>query len=462
GRPRCCESRNEFNFPLTFNSFSILNQLDSQIAAARRARRKVDEWLKKQENTFLKEINRQMGRNYTSFSTAQREYFKFYEGGKYGNLGPIARSRELSAKNGVWSKNWRETARTHIQDYTNLNNWIECGYCTEYYGFALNSLPVNSDYDSGPGPRFYANSYRSSAYSSFGKAFYTSGLNKSRSVGLAKMVNEGNILKKISDLRVADYRRLGWQAKVFQMSAYLISSNTNCRTPQFSCLPSTLSEYKPRLIWNDSILLNWSKEYSPVIPRIQFVFSDEYMQQQINLLTTGSYGVWSRQTIIDLVERERKEVADVILKIPEENKICGGIRWSAIGDANYTMITGLRLISRLPILGQLGIGPTRVINLPNICIQIPNFDYDSNGNEIRRPSHVSTTRLKLAWEGAVNGLALDEELINILEKREPTDAEYGAAMVKNLNLVFQGLRLGSTASLGYCRGARISVVRYCN
>ncbi len=457
------EDGGEFLFNLSFGNFNILQLLQSQIAYSQLARKEIDNWLKKQENTtLLKEMNRQMGKNYTSFSTAQREYFKFYEGGRYGNSGPVRIANENAAKNNTWSRNWMEKAKDNQKDYLILNKWIECGYCDELRNFAMNVNSLGSyDTDSGPGPKFYALNFRDIAFDAFGDAFYKSGFNKSRSIGLKAMVNDGDkLLTKISDKRVAHYRSLGWQAKVFQMSAYLISNNVNCPSPQLSCLPSQLANYRPPMVWDESILNEWAKEYSPQIPKAQYIFGEDYLQSQLNLLTTGSYGVWSRQAVIDKVEKEREDVTNAFVKIPEENKICGGIVWSDIGDSYYTMMSGLRLTARTPVLG-IPIGPRRIIKIPNICIQIPNFDYGYNNKEVKYPNHIATTRLKIAWETAVHSLYVDEVMAKIIGEREPTDAEYGTAMVRNLNIAFQGLRVGSTASIGNCRGASVSVVRYC-
>ncbi|WP_318343385.1 hypothetical protein [Flagellimonas baculiformis] len=452
------EGGNEFVFNLSFVNFNTLQLLESQIAYSQLARKEIDDWLKKQENTtLLKEMNRQMGKNYTSFATAQREYFKFYEGGKYGNGGPVLRAMDNSVKNGNWSKNWTDQAKGYQKDHLILNKWIECGYCDELRPFAMevNSLG-NYDNDSGPGPKFYASNFRDNALNSFGDAFYKSGLNKSLSAGLLAMAEDGNkLLTKISDKRVAHYRSLGWQAKVFQMSAYLISNNTNCPSPMLSCLPSQLAKYKPQMIWSDDILNEWAKEYSPSIPKAQYIFGDEYLQGQIKLLTTGSYGVWSRQAVIDKVEGEREALAKALLVAPDVNEICGGIQWNDIGDSFYSTLTGLRLKAGIVVLG-VKIGPTTTYNIPDICVQMPNFER-VGGKEIKIPSHRATTRLKLAWSAAVDAVAVDLAILN----RDPTEAELTYYLTKNLNLLLTSFRVGSTATVGYCPGSVKSVVKFC-
>mgnify|MGYP000400663991 CR=1 FL=1 len=448
---------NPFTFTLTFNNFSVLQSLQSQIAYSQLARKQIDDWLKKQENTtLLKEMNRQMGKNYTSFATAQREYFKFYEGGKYGNGGPVLRARDNSVKNGNWSKNWNAKVKGYQKDHLILDKWIECGYCDEfrYLAMEVNSLG-NYDNDSGPGPKFYASSFRDKAFESFGDAFYKSGLNKSRSIGLIEMADDGNkLLTKISDKRVAHYRSLAWQEKILQMSAYLVSYNVNCPSPVLSCLPSQLAKYKPPMIWNDDILNAWAKEYSPKIPKVQYIFSDEYLQGQINLLTTGSYGVWSKQAVIDKVEREREEVFEIV-RLPQ-NAICGGIKWSTIASAHYTTLTGLRLYANQSLMGVDIPWTGRYLPLRDICVEIPNFRM-VNGRKVTISKTQATTNLKIGWAAAVEALRFE---INLLEIA-PTEETVKTLFLENLQLMLTSQRPGSKVRFGYCSGSVVSNVKFC-
>lgn len=451
------EGSNEFVFNLSFGNFNTLQLLESQIAYSQLARKEIDDWLKKQENTtLLKEMNRQMGKNYTSFATAQREYFKFYEGGKYGNGGPVLRAMDNSVKNGNWSKNWTDQAKGYQKDHLILDKWIECGYCDEFRFLAMevNSLG-NYDNDSGPGPKFYASMFRNNAFESFGEAFYNAGFNKSRSIGLFEMAEDGNkLLTKISDKRVAHYRSLGWQDKVFQMSAYLISNNVNCPSPMLSCLPSQLSKYKPPMIWDDNILNAWAKEYSPIIPKTQYIFSEEYLQSQINLLTTGSYGVWSRQAVIDKVEREREETFEIV-RLPQ-NAICGGIKWSTIASAHYTTLTGLRLFANQKLMGIDIPWTGMYLPLRDICVEIPNFR-SVDGRKIAISKTEATTNLKIGWEAAVEALRFE---INLLEIA-PTEETVKTLFLKNLQVMLQSQRPGSEVRYGFCNGSEISYVKFC-
>lgn len=310
GRPRCCESGNEFNFTLTFGNFSILNQLNSQIVAARRARKKVDEWLKKQEKAFLREINRQMGKNYSSFSTAQREYFKFFEsrGGRYG---PVTTAHRLEG--GHWSRASQQKRKfeSHTMEILILDRWRACGYCSRYdevevQGNLLGEIQRNEN--------FHYSLHRRSAIDDFGKSYYQNALADSEARGMDKLIENGALLNRLSGYRVNHYRRLGLQDKVFQMSAYLILTGA-IRTNYLQYpLPSSLRKYSPPKYWNDDRLLKWGKDLAPAIPHERFIFSEEYLQRQINYWTRIPIVRISKQKVIQKVERERQEVVEELLK----------------------------------------------------------------------------------------------------------------------------------------------------
>ncbi len=458
--PRCCEnpSNGEFDFDLTFTDFDRLLFLESRLEQAARAA--ANKWLENQENeTLLREMNRQMGTNYTSFSMAQREYFKFYEGGRNGNAGPVLKSNELAIRNQQWSKQWEKRTRSNIIKYQVLDDWIECGYCSEYEDLAYDLGNLDKyDNDNGPGPKFYAESERNGELNSFGKNLYTSALNNSRAIGFRKLAEGDFLLDRISSIRVDHYNRLGWQEKVLTMSAYLVNANTNCPLVTFSCLPNGLSEYKPPVVWNDNILLGWSKQFSPQIPLETYVFSDEYASQSKSYFV-NLYGPYSWSYYKNNVDKTRRDVASAIFNIPDENKICSGIRWNDIGDAYYSTMTGLRLKSVFTFFG-FQIGPEDVIPIPPICVETPNFErvtVRGRVEEVKIPSHRRTTQLKLAWQAAISALVIDERA----SKNPLTPAQYSTALLRNLNLNLQAFRLGSTATFGNCPGSVISNIKFC-
>ncbi|UJH66292.1 glycoside hydrolase family 19 protein [Allomuricauda sp. SCSIO 65647] len=284
--------------------------MDSQIAAARRARRKVDEWLKKQENTFLKEINRQMGKNYTSFSTAQREYFKFFEsrGGRYG---PVTTAHRLEGGHQGRASQQKRKFESHAMEILALDRWRACGYCSRYdgvevQGTLLGEIRRNKNY--------YYSQYRRSAIDDFNKSYYQNALADSEARGMDKLIKNGTLLNRLSNYRVHHYRRLGLQDKVFQMSAYLILTGA-IRTNYIQyTLPYSLRKYNPPKYWDDDRLLKWGKDLAPAIPHERFIFSEEYLQQQIDYWTRIPIVRISRQKVTQKVERERQEVVEELLK----------------------------------------------------------------------------------------------------------------------------------------------------
>ncbi len=446
------EDGNEFLFNLSFGNFNILQLLESRIAYSQLARKEIDDWLRKQENTtLLKEMNRQMGKNYTSFATAQREYFKFYEGGKYGNGGPILRANNLSSDNSKWARNWRAKAGNSLAEYEILNDWINCGFCDKYRYLAMgvNSLG-DYDHDGSPGPKFYAPSFRDSEKKNFGEAYYKSGFNKSRAEGLAKLAQNGNLLNRISDMRVQHYRKLGWQAKVFQMSAYLISNNVNCPSPVLSCLPSGLSQYKPPRIWSDDVLYNWAKAYSPEIPYNQAVFDENFVNYLIK--TEGLRASEANQ----FAERERKAALEEF--IDPRNKLCGGYNWRTVGATNTVSIKGLRVIikNKLHTWIPIPLGET-IQNIPTLCVSIPNFKY-IDGRKVNVTQAQATIQFNIAWQSALYATWFE------LRGKAENQVVIIPAILANLELMLNNLTPGSKVSRGLCSGSTVlsSNARYCD
>ncbi|UOY06039.1 hypothetical protein L0P88_19195 [Muricauda sp. SCSIO 64092] len=453
GNPGCCESSGEFNFTLTFSSFNNLLALENRMLAAQKAA--LDRWLRKQEETFRKEINRQMGKNYSSFSTAQKEFFKFYEGGRYGNKGPVELANKLSFNNFRWTQDGRERTKSEITKYTVLDNWIDCGYCQELEGFAYAQGDLAQyDVDTGPGPKFYAKVIRDGTFNSFGKKLYAAALNKKRAEGLKEMAQNDYLLNRISKMRVDDYKKRGWQDRVFLMSAYLINANIYCPSPYFTCLPSQLAKYKPPVMWSEDILYKWAEDFGPEIPLSAYVFSEDYANEP-NSYFVKLYGHPNWIYYKNNIARTRVDVTRAILGTPDENKICSGLRWSDIGDSFYTTMTNLRLKAVRTFLG-FPVGYANTISLPNICIEIPNFER-INGKKVKIPDHRATTRLKSAWSSAVAAISVDEATAG----RDLTDAEYGTILIRNLNILLQEFRVGSTASAGHCSGSKVSNIKFC-
>ena len=303
----------EFRFNLRFDNFGILTTLQSRIANSLLAQKRIDDWLKDQEKTFLKEINKQMGKNYTSFSTAQKEFFKYFEN-RSGYYGPVETTSRLRGGQLGNAKANRQKRETHGMEIIALDKWKACNYCTTYADLEVQGEILRDlDHDSGPGPKFWQPILRNNAVESFGEAHYLEGYNSSVANGLGKLIQSGILLNRLTGYRVDHYRRLGLQDKVFQMSAYLILTGA-IRTNYIQYpLPNNLRKYNPPQYWDNDRLLEWGEELGPDLPFEQFVFSEQYLQDQLTLLTTGPYGTWSKQAVIDLVEKEREEVIDDML-----------------------------------------------------------------------------------------------------------------------------------------------------
>ncbi|MEL7005024.1 MAG: hypothetical protein AAFN93_20140 [Bacteroidota bacterium] len=450
----------EFRHTLDFSDFANLIALENKIAKAKRDQ--VLTWLRKQEETFRKEINQMTGKNYSTFATAQREFFKLYDGGRYGNGGPYSRAITLGSNLGTTSNNLWKKANYELGDYIILDSWIECGYCDEYKELALDVKSLrNYDNDNSPGPKFYASNFRSSSYASFENNYYQSGLNISKAHGFQELTAENDyLLNKTANIRVGHYNNLGWEDRVFQMSAYLISANISCSPPLVNCLPNSLKEYQPPTIYTDNTLKNWAKPFNSEIPYLQKIYSPGYRDWLYNMYrSTGNIAYWTEFQALPENKRKVKES----LRDPR-NAICGGIKWSTIGSSHYTNMEGLRLFTNQILLQMVPIpGTGKYLSLRDMCVQIPNF-VTKNGKKIPITKAQATTKLKIAWATAIEATRFQ---VNSARKGKaknnpPTEEEVSGYMLSNFNLMLNSLRIGSTAIFGYCNGGAISKVRFCS
>lgn len=456
GNPVCCEIGG-FSHTLSFSSFANLLTLENKILRAQWA--EVKSWLDKQEETFRKEINRQMGKNYSSFATAQREFFKFYDGGRYGNSGVVALANSLLSDNSRWASQNKQRAYDNIIKHHIIDEWIKCGYCDELQDLAYEQGELAKyDKDSSPGPRFYATAESNQSQELFEENRYNYLLNITRKIGLEKMLEDGFLLDELSQWRINDYRNREVKESVFLMSSYLISSSTYCPLVQSTCLPSQLQKYAPQRIGKE-ILYPWAKQLAPEINGDVVLFTDDYGELPLSYYLNRFYPKRWRtyRTNLTLARDYVRESLDLIEK---ENEICSGIKWTNLqsGESFNTNLTGLRLIYFDQILGWF----EKPVKLPDMCITIPNFNRLSDGREIKIPSHVATTRLKIAWSTAVDLLSVQEDYIKILQLRNPDGATAGPLLVANLNLALADLRGGSKVSLGRCAGSIVSSkVEFC-
>ena len=441
GNPICCEDGGSgWSFDLSFGSFSTISFLQTRIAAETARRSQMIDWLRNQENTsLLQEINRQMGTNHSNFAIAQKEYFKFYDSGGNGNGGVVARARDLSTQESQKAVNWTKKRNENIVDHISLDSWIKCGFCSEFAGLVI---------DAADGPaRNEAIRLRDETAKDFGDAYYLNGFHKSMSKGIYNIIDNGILLNRLSDIRVQQYRNLGWEDRVLQMSAYLVNYNLRGSCSILTggnCLPADLAPYRPSNLWNNPTILAWGREFAPSIPRAQLIFSAEYAQNLIDAFNrTGNIYFLNE---FNKIKRDKEDLLDAF-RLPE-NSICGNIKWRKIASANYANLTDLRIISVQRFLGVPVPWTERRLNLRDICVEIPNFRM-VNGQRITITQAQASTNFKIAWEAALYSLIVDFQL----NDATPTEENIAGLFLANLNLMLTSQRPGSLARYGACFGS---------
>lgn len=276
GNPICCENSGEFNFNIYFNDFAVLVAMENAIARAQRAA--VERWLRQQEETFRKEINRQLGTSHTNFRDAQRAFFTNYE----KNL-----RRVNSAASSVANQQYQNARATDNEqrEFTAelfaLNFWERNKtFCTNDYVSDPQCNLIRRMRIQGRWPETIRtegdmNNIRGLAIEDFAKKEYDAGQYRSWGNSLNNLSNNDFFVNRFVNNHVAYYNGRGLQDKIFLMTAYLTQYYT--RTPYIN--PNI---YRIPNFWSNTTLLNLGKENAKGLSLDILVFNDAFLSSIAN------------------------------------------------------------------------------------------------------------------------------------------------------------------------------------
>lgn len=283
-KKRNLKTEEPFNFEIRFDNMQVLLNMQNAINAAQR--KKVDQWLKKQESTFLKEINRQLGTKHTSFSTAQKDFFKNYE----KNLRGVESSAfSIASSHTKKAQRFDKEQKVYTNEFNLIDEWkhirdvcaprngpgVECDlFDKRIRGIRLGTASANS-----------LNQLWDKVLVDFSKKEYESALNRSWAQGLHKIVNNGSLTNEMANKHVAYYRQRGLQDKVFFMTTYLTQYN-NRSLP--SVLKPSITKYTPPNFWSKNTLLNMGKKKAPVLTDSQRIFQRNFFENEAERCNNSS------------------------------------------------------------------------------------------------------------------------------------------------------------------------------
>ena len=265
-----------FNFNITFNNMQVLLNMQSAIRIAQK--KKVDEWLKKQERNFLKEINRQLRTKHTSFSTAQKDFFKNYE----KNLRGVERSaRSVAISHTKKAQGFDKEQENFTNEFNLIDEWryikdacaprngirVKCDlFDKRIRGTRLGTTSTSS-----------LNMLWDKVLADFSVKEYESALTRSWAQGLNKIVADGSLSNEMANKHVSYYRRRSLQDKIFFMTTYLTQYN-NRNLP--SVLKPSISKYTPPNFWNNNTLLDMGKKKAGALTDSQRIFQRNFFENE--------------------------------------------------------------------------------------------------------------------------------------------------------------------------------------
>ncbi|WP_286812296.1 MULTISPECIES: hypothetical protein [unclassified Maribacter] len=268
-------SEEPFKFKITFSDMNVLLDMQNAMAAYNRA--KVDEWMRKQENNFKNEINRQLGTNYSNFKDAQRSFYKEYE------IGVNKIDVELRDLVSDYSAASNRLSREQ-QEFTNelkiLGDWksirndcnpigiIDCGSISQEVvkGVKMRNASLS-----------VLNQLENESLDNFSNHEYDAALHIAWAQGIQNTLSTQSVIAEMAENHMNFYERKSLEDKIFYMTTYLIQYQN--RNMSASPLSPTITKYNPPIYWNKSILLEKGKLVAPVPPKKALVFKPGYISR---------------------------------------------------------------------------------------------------------------------------------------------------------------------------------------
>ncbi|MEM8937715.1 MAG: hypothetical protein AAGC64_00040 [Bacteroidota bacterium] len=295
---------NEFDFNLRFNSFSILAALERDIARAQRAA--VNRWLGRQEETFRREINRQLNSNYSNFRDAQRAFFRNYE----KNLLRVnSRAITLSQSRSSVARRLDEEQIRYTSEFFALDEWERSGdFCshpvvTDKWCDMLKKLSVQgkalTTFDSSL--EFLV--YRALVRQDFGKKEIDASVARLTAQGLGTIASNDYLVNRFAQNHINYYNSRGLQDKVFLMTAYLTRFFLQAPyvNPNIYVIPQ---------FWSDNTLLTLGKNNAPTASLDVRVFDDNFLNAVRAGQLAPSIPPSAMQSLLDRRERVIQEHID--------------------------------------------------------------------------------------------------------------------------------------------------------
>ncbi len=363
-----------FDFEIYFTDMSVLLLMQSAIINAERV--KVNRWLGQQQETFRKEINRQLGTNHNSFAAAQKDFYKKFEQ-NFGGLSINGKAGRIARGFSTKSRQLDETQVVHTkevyysQEWKTYRNW--CGPHSHSLCDQIGNQRVQGTLLKNVTSDAQLNQLYNSALGDFGDLEFESAQNLAWSRGIYNILNDNSFLNTIVNNHLGYYNNNmdTPQDRVFLMTAYLVQYNLRGS----GVLQVPISDYVIQQFWDGSTLLSEGKKKAPEIDFEASVFDIADWDSRISACKLNANRSGDQGDMEDCLDME-EAVEDMRNEVLENH---------------LTEIKERIVIQRLKEILDISNEETEIIeeleNQPALSNFILEYLYTNNNNEEEAKKH---------------------------------------------------------------------------
>ena len=402
GNPIDGGGNEDFDFVLRYTAFAIVQSLNNEFRRAQQ--RAINDWIQSQELAMEREIERQLGRSFTNYASAQRAFFDEW----------VLKSRNHTiqkVRNPLQSrlKAVKVEQQPIASEIFGLDTWwdLNCnsvngGLCDELRNMRLRNgtLLRNVVQEN----QFNSNYER--AVNDFGRKHYEMGTLRNKIQGISNFsLHHGrNELQGLVNRHISYVNGQSPQRRMLFMLSYLIANNLRV----YNQGQQVFTNFSLPTHFRESTVINESKKREPNLLTKYALFAADIVQRGKSACKrTNIYGprgvvirtVCSALSATQIRVRgevlERAKMAGSVLQ-GNTNFLCGTYDWSTVGKSWTVNVRNVGIT----IAGRKCWGCKREVItafIPISCITIPKRT--AGGSYISE--EIADIKVNLAWESAM-------------------------------------------------------------
>lgn len=263
-----------FEFDINFTNINELFRLEALRLAA--ARREYARWLTTQRDVLLKEINKQLGKNHTSFNTAKNDFFHDYEKNR--------RRVESAASTASWklsqkAKVLNEQQMAFTSELYAVKEWQtlrslcssqNSGLCDQLSAIKVRGTTLGSTNTTSLN-QLYNNSLKD-----FSSREFQSAQNLAWSKGVGKIIDDKSLLNIMVNNHIKYFDGLDSETQVYLMINYL-SGFYSSQSPMIYQIRLPHPKYAIPTFWGDGRTIVEMGKKRAYLSRDALLFQPDYI-----------------------------------------------------------------------------------------------------------------------------------------------------------------------------------------